>query len=179
MSSLYEYRDAEEFLKDYGLDPAAMDALAWSNIIGGSYNFSDERQFLDHFTDSQNQDDIYDFFENRIAHNNSMLQDDGIEFLLPDDDTSMEERLRAISLWCETFISALGQSTYLKDQTLATKVDGHLRDLIEISKVDTSFSRDYDNLEEAELDFMELYEFLKVSLLSLDLEFKTFIDGKK
>ena len=94
---------------------------------------------------------------------------------MPDDDAALEERLRTLALWIEVFIAAIGASPHLKDRGLARKITPHLQDLIEMSKVDAASSADYDNPEEANIDFMEIYEFLRATIISLDLEFRHFV----
>ena len=168
------YNELEESLALYKLSPAVVDAVAWARIIGGLGSFEDDKNYLKHFLESD-EEVIYDFFINRIANNNSLLEEDELSLLLPDDDSDMELRLQALSSWCDTFISSLGCSEHLKNKGFTTKIDPFLRDLAEISKVDTTNSSDdYNNIEETEIAFMELYEFVRVTIISLDIEFKTF-----
>lgn len=171
------YKDALEYLESYNIDPVMIDALAWSSIIGGIGSFADDKQYLEHFTEDKYDDGVREFFSNLVSHNSSLLDDDDIHLLLPDDDSPMKDRLNSVATWCETFISSLGISEQLKNNNLESRVNNHLGDLVEISRMDSSFSQDYDNLEQAEIDYMELYEFLRVTLLTLELEFKSFAEG--
>ncbi len=173
-----------EFLQAYkGVEPANLDAFAWAGIVGGNLvkdNQQTNTEYLTHFLDKDvgdNPDEnekIHKAFTDLVTHNKASLKEDNIEFLLPNDDTALKERLRTLALWCESFVSALGTSSYLKDKTLASKVNSHIHDLIEMSKMDTSSSDDYDNPEAANIDYMEIYEFLRATVISLDLEFSHF-----
>lgn len=199
---MLSYDKMVECLEAYKeVEPAGLDALAWAGIVGGALGGDKSggknggkaggknggenggkatTAYLEHFLDKDVGNDpdanknIHKIFADLIAHNASSLEEGAIEFLLPDDDCVLAERLRTLALWCETFVSALGISPHLKDKALESKVKSHLHDLIEMSKMDTSSSEDYDNPEEANIDYMELYEFLRATIISLDLEFKHF-----
>ena len=125
--------------------------------------------------DQSEDQNVPKLFDDLLKHNKSLLEDGSIEILLPDDDAALEERLRTLALWIEVFIAAIGASPHLKDRGLARKITPHLQDLIEMSKVDAASSADYDNPEEANIDFMEIYEFLRATIISLDLEFRHFV----
>lgn len=188
-SPISSYDEMANCLQPYkDIEPANLDALVWAGIIGGSIvggalvgdNKQANVEYLTHFMDKDVGEDpdankqIHKLFDDLVAHNKSILKEGTIEFLLPDDDTLLKERLRTLALWSEVFVSALGISPHLKDKGLASKVNSHLHDLIEMSKMDTSSSEDYDNPEEANIDYMELYEFLRATIISLDLEFRHF-----
>ncbi len=164
---------------------------------GASVNLADAHKYLEHFlgkikykdqgggdvkgqgeydpSDKRGDQNVPKLFDDLLKHNKSLLEDGSIEILLPDDDAALEERLRTLALWIEVFIAAIGASPHLKDRGLARKITPHLQDLIEMSKVDAASSADYDNPEEANIDFMEIYEFLRATIISLDLEFRHFV----
>lgn len=167
------YSEIQEYLAEYKLDPPALDAMAWALLIGGLGSFSDDKYYLKHFS-GNDEEVVYDFFINRISHNTSLLEEDELNLLLPDDEEEISTRLKAISIWCDTFVSCLGCSEHLKEQSFATKITPILNDLAQISQVDSLSSNEYSNLEEAELDYMELYEFIKVNIISLNMEFRGF-----
>jgi len=84
--------------------------------------------------------------------------------LLPDDDTALPERIRALALWCSGFVSGLGQGGAafegaLRDSEEVTEIVG---DFIEIGKADVDAEERDD--EGAEAAYAEVMEFVRVGV---------------
>ena len=173
-----DYTTMLDDLSEHSLEPAVLDALAWARVIAGTGNFSEDKHYLAHFT-GIDKEDVQAHFANLVSRNSEMLQEDAVEMLLPDEKHELADRLRSISSWCGTFLSCLGISEHMQNPSLVAKIKPNLSDLMEISKLDTDISGDYDTDEMAELDFMELYEHLRMTVLALDLEIKTYGDTDK
>jgi len=86
----------------------------------------------------------------------------GMEFdlLLPDDDAPIEERTRALSLWCNGFLYGLG-SGGTDPARLSADAGEVVRDLSEITRADVDAA---DGAEENEAAFAELVEFVRVGV---------------
>ncbi|MAM71531.1 MAG: hypothetical protein CMP91_10355 [Gammaproteobacteria bacterium] len=90
------------------------------------------------------------------------LEDPGFSFqlLLPDDDTELGLRLRALGNWCEGYISGFG-GTYAKaDASLQDETREVLKDFTAIADLD---SGDEEGNERDEKDYMEVMEYVRVA----------------
>lgn len=88
------------------------------------------------------------------------------ELLLPDDEDSLEERLEAIALWCRGYLTGLalaGLSTTELNNQLVQEV---VEDLSQIANM----SIETENKQEAEFDYMQLVEYVKVAAHNINLE---------
>jgi uncharacterized protein len=91
--------------------------------------------------------------------------------LLPDDDADLVPRVEALGQWCGAFLTGLAAG--LARRGVRTLDDGpaELREIVEdlgaIARIDTDSlaEPDRDDDEEAEVDLLELQEFVKVGVL--------------
>jgi len=81
--------------------------------------------------------------------------------LLPDDRVALRERVRALRKWCEGFTYGLALAGVHKDTLLPEDVVEIIKDLSEIAKAEV----DDDIDEQDELAYVELVEYIKVSVL--------------
>lgn len=98
----------------------------------------------------------------------SLLASDEFEFdlFLPEDDTSLSERVEALSHWCRGFLLGVGVAFSSPDWSKeATEV---LKDIAEFTKLDAEVEG-----EENENDFMEITEYLRSAVLLLRDEFSS------
>jgi len=85
------------------------------------------------------------------------------EPLLPDDETSLSERVAAFSDWCQGFLYGIGAlAQAVKPSAEAQEI---LRDIAEFTKLDTAAAG-----EEDETAFMEICEYLRTAVLLLYAE---------
>ncbi len=89
-----------------------------------------------------------------------------VELLLPDDDQPMAERIEALSQWCQSYLSGLGQSGLSGETKLATDVSEAMRDLAAIALVDPDSEQEDDD----ETSYTELVEFVRVASTLIHVE---------
>ncbi len=84
----------------------------------------------------------------------------GMTLLLPSDDAPLQERLEALSSWCEGFLYGVGVSGLHDSKELPESAEEFMTDIREIGRLDTE-SED----EDAEHYYMELVEYIRVGVL--------------
>lgn len=87
--------------------------------------------------------------------------------LLPDEDASIERRAQELGAWSEGFLHGLGASGLSGDETLGPDVADALRDLAQISQLCVDSD---DDIEENEVYWQELVEYVKVAVLTIHSE---------
>lgn len=99
------------------------------------------------------------------------LEDEGLAFalLLPDEETPMTDRLLALSEWAGSFLGAFGATGVVKETSdMPATLQEILEDLSEIAQVDAESASDAGTAEE---DFMAVAEHVRVSALTVFLEY--------
>jgi uncharacterized protein YgfB (UPF0149 family) len=94
-----------------------------------------------------------------------VLLNDEFEFdlFLPDDEeATLIERVEALRQWCKGFLFGVGFANTAT--TFSPQTQEILKDVAEMTKLDTDIELDDD---EAENDFMELTEYLRAAVLAL------------
>ena len=81
--------------------------------------------------------------------------------LLPSDQASITERSNSISEWCAGFVSGLGIGGAGKKLDLGVDGDEFLRDMISISRMETSSEEGND----AETAYFEIVEYIRVGVI--------------
>ncbi|MFZ5756417.1 MAG: UPF0149 family protein [Pseudomonadota bacterium] len=98
------------------------------------------------------------------------LADDdlGFELLLPEDDRPLAERVAAMAEWCDGFLAGFGTgSGGRKDQDFPEDVRMLLETIGEFTRAEVGES---DGEDEAERNYMELVEYLRIAALTIHLE---------
>lgn len=96
------------------------------------------------------------------------INDTEVEFdlYLPDDDDPLEERVEALSMWCQGFVYGLAAGGIQKDTELPGDTQELIRDMIEISRIGQQSidadEEDDESLEEDEVAFMEVMEYVRM-----------------
>lgn len=101
----------------------------------------------------------------------SELEDEGLSFqlIMPNEDMPMEDRLLALSEWAGSFLGAFGATGVVKETSdMPATLQEILEDLAEIAQVDAKSAED---LNEAEDDFLAVAEHVRVSALTVFLEY--------
>jgi yecA family protein len=88
----------------------------------------------------------------------------GFALLLPDEDADFGARLAGLSAWCQGFVYGLGVAGLADADRLDAEAREYLSDLVEISKL----SDDEDGSDEAELQFAEVAEHVRMAALLLN-----------
>jgi len=98
-----------------------------------------------------------------------------LQLLLPDDDVELGQRLQALGQWCHGFLSGIGSAGIAGESELSADAADSLRDFAAIVQIGVD-----DDCEEqqAEGDFVEVSEYVKVAALNLYMEFGIKSDGE-
>ncbi|ORU91641.1 MAG: hypothetical protein A6F70_00805 [Cycloclasticus sp. symbiont of Bathymodiolus heckerae] len=84
------------------------------------------------------------------------------DLLLPDDDERISVRASGLSEWCQGFLYGVAYMGVGDDKDWAEESRGILRDLMEISRLDSDNTSDTD-----EQAFMELHEYVRMGVQML------------
>ncbi len=107
---------------------------------------------------------------NYLYSDTRRLMDDvnfGFSPLLPSDESSIARRTQELGSWCEGFLHGLGVSGLSGNAKLSPDAADALRDLAQISQVDVETD---DEIEENEVYWQELVEYVKVAVLTIYTE---------
>ena len=98
-----------------------------------------------------------------------LLEDVNYTFtpLLPGDESSLHRRTEELGFWCQGFLHGIASSGLKGEAQLSSNVADALRDLAQISQV--AVGQD-DDLEENEVYWQELVEYVKVAVLTIYTE---------
>jgi uncharacterized protein len=97
------------------------------------------------------------------------LADTDFEFepLLPDDETSLADRTRALGEWCAGYLAGLGLGgVRMFEQDFSPEAGEFMRDLQEMSRIEP----DPDVDDETESAYVELVEYVRVGVMLLGEE---------
>jgi len=103
--------------------------------------------------------------ENVFNETMEALYDDeyGFQMFLPDDDVSLNERLAALSEWCQGFL--LGFSMRDKNSLegdLKDEIDSLIEDFVELTRIDTDTDEEMEDDEES---FFEIIEYVRMGVI--------------
>ncbi len=98
-----------------------------------------------------------------------LLRDVNFTFepMLPGDEAPIARRVEELGYWCQGFLHGIGTSGLSGDSQLGADAADALRDLAQISQVSLD---DGDDIEENEVYWQELVEYVKVAVLTLYTE---------
>ena len=104
--------------------------------------------------------------EELFEQTREQLNDDELNFelLLPDDTDDFGLRLLGLSGWCQGFLYGIGAAGTMREDELDETSRECLSDLLEISKL----SHDEEASDEAELQFAEIVEHVRMATLMLN-----------
>ncbi len=84
--------------------------------------------------------------------------------MLPPDSAGIEEKVEALSLWCQGFLAGLGDAGLNDDMSLSEDLVEALRDLAAIAQVGVEGETGEEAGEE-ESDLVELQEYVRVAAI--------------
>jgi yecA family protein len=124
--------------------------------------------WLNHITDENLPDtpetqQCYKVLATLQQHLIAQLQSEEFAFapLLPDDDAPLLARVQAVARWCQGFVYGLGIGG-LKDATLlSNEAQEFIEDVTELARLDADVQTD------TEKDYMQVFEYIKVGVLTL------------
>lgn len=97
-----------------------------------------------------------------------LLQDEQLSFamLLPDENVELCDRAEALGQWCKGFINGFAVAEKLggRDFSKVEDLQEILADFAAVAEID---SDDDDDSDEAENDFMQLTEYVKMAVLTV------------
>ena len=104
--------------------------------------------------------------ERLYANTRDLLANDDLGFalLLPDESGDFGRRLLGLSTWCQGFVYGIGVAGLAEGERLDEEAQECLSDLVEISKL----GDDEESSEEAELQFAEVAEHVRMATLLLN-----------
>lgn len=106
--------------------------------------------------------------EELITTTQKDLNDPDISFqLLLPDESSLADRLLALSEWCQGYLFGLGLAGVTDDDDHSSDIKEMVQDFIQISHIDVENSSESD---ENERDYVELVEFVRIGVLYLQEE---------
>lgn len=152
--------------------PSELHGLLCGKLAGGA-NLTETTWLLDAvaFLDFLNAPDegVRDALTRVFNHTLGGLQGQvGVTLMLPDDDTSLEDRARCLSEWCHGFLTGFGSVELAKPRQLDDDDREMLQDIAGIVQIEI----DEDQLApSAEADFMEVVEYVRMAVASLYFEF--------
>ena len=97
-----------------------------------------------------------------------------LRLMLPDDDNTLNERVRAVSEWCHGFLTGFGSVDHKGKRVIGEEFEEMLRDLADIVQIQADEEEDEPS---AEGDYMEVTEYVRVVVNSLYYEFAAEQDG--
>jgi uncharacterized protein YgfB (UPF0149 family) len=99
----------------------------------------------------------------------NQLQDNNLRFelCLPDDNQTLEKRVTALQEWCRGFILGIAMSG-VKD---FTELPEDTRELLsDFSRISAEEEFDLDNVDEAEIAYMDISQYVRIGVLLINEE---------
>ncbi len=151
--------------------PSELHGLLCGKLAGGAHLSEinwllDAVEFLDFIAAP---DESVRIALSKLYHNtNSQLQGEfGLKLMLPDDDSLLGERVRALGEWCHGFLSGFGSVDHQGQREIGEESAEMLQDIANIVQIQVDEEEDPG----AEADYMEVTEYVRVVASSLYLEF--------
>ena len=106
----------------------------------------------------------------------TQLQDHQLGFspLMPDDDCELTLRLAALGQWCHGYLNGFGTSGLANNTELSGETAEALRDFAAFVQLD----QDSEDDQDAERDYLEIVEYVRVAALSVFMEMALSQDGE-
>lgn len=106
-----------------------------------------------------------------LSESQKHLHDENFGFrpLLPDDAATINRRVDELGAWCQGYLHGLGSSGLAGDATFSSDIADALRDLAQISN---AVLDDDADMEENEVYWNELVEYVKVAVLNIYSELR-------
>ncbi len=106
---------------------------------------------------------VFDYAKDQLGKDDYSYQ-----LLLPQDNSSLANRVSVLSEWVATFLSALG-TTGMTDNRLSKEGSEFMRDMEQIARIEN----DEDEVTGEELDFIEITEYVRTGVMMLYIELNT------
>ncbi|BFM13160.1 YecA family protein [Simiduia litorea] len=98
------------------------------------------------------------------------LKGDGfsLDLLLPSDHIELDMRVQSLAGWCSSFLHGFGGGGIKGNQTFSADAAEALRDIAALAQIEADAE---SSAEEAEANYLEVVEYLRVAVLTLYIEF--------
>ncbi len=109
---------------------------------------------------------LMQIYQLTISQMNS--SDAGLDLFLPDEDEPLEERVEALSLWCQGYVYGLAAGGIKQDTVLPEDTSELIQDIVETSRIGQDSLDDDEeesSREEDEVAFMEVVEYVRMGVL--------------
>lgn len=150
--------------------PSELHGLLCGKLAGGAQLTEikwllDAVEFLDftHAPDEKVRAALSTLFH---ATREQFKNDFALKLMLPDDNTEMGERVAALGQWCHGFLTGFGSAEVSGKREINEEVEDTLRDLASIVQIQVD-----EGDTEAEGDYMEVTEYVRMAANALYLEF--------
>ena len=135
------------------------DLSVWvDHVLGDQDSSSDQLHDLVHLMSGLHR--------KTIEQLNDALAD--FSLLLPDDDAHLSARTAALAEWCQGFIFGLAEGGVKRDTPLPADSSEIIQDIIQISRA--VVDEEAELVDEDDVDYMELVEFVKSGVLLINEE---------
>lgn len=95
--------------------------------------------------------------------------DSSYTLFLPDDETDLTQRVRALAAWCQGYLVGFGTASAQSSITqFSAETEEALKDIVDIANLSDDFATGEDESNEAA--YAELVEYLKVAVLLMSSE---------
>lgn len=113
------------------------------------------------------------------AYSQHSLQDLSFSFmpLLPELEISLVLRARELAAWCRGFLCGLSLAGFHECKAHTGLMHEAIQDISEIAYLNFEESVGVDNMEEAEVGYMELVEFVRVAAQTVYVELRQALSG--
>lgn len=91
-----------------------------------------------------------------------------LALLLPDDAIGLDMRVQSLAGWCSSFLHGFGTAGLKGDAKFSAEAAEALRDIAALAQVEAD---EETPEQEAEANYMEVVEYLRMAVLTLYLEF--------
>lgn len=172
--------DLDLSLEDLGAALGAAEVhglLTGVACAGTTLAAGDLRGFLEGELDTALDEDAFREWRQVDATVHRQLDDDdlGFELLLPDDDRPLTERVAAMANWCSGFLAGFGSASGDIDEA---RLPADVRDLLgSISEISRADADAHEEDEDAEREYAEVLEYLRIAALTIYLELAEPRDG--
>lgn len=140
---------------------------------GGSISGREWHQMAMQLMDlEQLNDKVAALIDELLSATRAQLQseDFGVALLLPGDHIGLDMRVQALASWCSSFLHGVGGAGIKGEQTFSPEAAEALRDIAATAQVEIEADSDAES-NEAEANYMEIVEYLRVAALTMYLEF--------
>ena len=96
--------------------------------------------------------------------------DADFQLFLPEDETDLAVRTKALAQWCRGFTYGLVRGGLKQETNLPDDTSELIRDLVEIARADHDLASEEGDDDDAEEAYMQIYEYVRMGVLLINEE---------